>query len=83
MGEISNIDISEINSKLDVLIRLLASSSISEGASIKENAIVLSRAGIPPKQIADILGTTSNTVNVALSQARKSSKTKTTKKTRR
>lgn len=32
---------------------------------------VLARAGITPSEIADILGTTSNTVNVALSRSRK------------
>lgn len=33
--------------------------------------LVLARAGISPAEIADILGTTSNTVNVALSRSRK------------
>jgi DNA-directed RNA polymerase specialized sigma24 family protein len=33
--------------------------------------LVLDRAGVPPAEIADILGTTSNTVNVSLSRSRK------------
>ena len=82
MVEKSDNDVTEIRSKLDVIIRLLAANSISEDRSIKDNAVALSRSGLTPKEIAEILGTTSNTVSVALSTARKGKKSKATKKAR-
>ena len=59
--------------KLDTLVRLQAHSSVARLESQKEKILFLSKAGITPKDIADILGTTSNSVNVALSNARKAS----------
>jgi hypothetical protein len=44
--------------------------------STKDKIIFLSRAGLRPVLIADIVGTTVNHVNVTLSNARKSSKGK-------
>ncbi len=70
MVEISDKQVNEIKAKLDVMIRLLAASTISDDRSIKDNALVLSRAGLTPREIADMLGTTRNTVSVALSTAR-------------
>lgn len=52
--------------KLDVLIRLSALNLIREMEVQKEQIAVLSDAGFQPKQIADMLGTTSNSVRVAL-----------------
>ncbi|MBK8457829.1 MAG: sigma-70 family RNA polymerase sigma factor [Phyllobacteriaceae bacterium] len=57
--------------KLDTLIRLQAHLAVSNLNSQKEKILFLSRAGISPREIADLLGTTANTVNVALSNARK------------
>lgn len=57
-------------SKLDNLLRVLAV-SVTKGMKRSEQIILLDRAGLPPKDIADLLGTTGNTVSVALSNLRK------------
>jgi len=44
--------------------------------STKDKIVFLSKAGLRPTLIADIVGTTTNHVNVTLSNARKSSKAK-------
>ena len=46
----------------------------AEGKSQKEQIIILDRIGFAPKEIAELLGTTSNTVRVRLSEERKKSK---------
>ncbi|PLP59491.1 hypothetical protein CYK37_09210 [Mesorhizobium loti] len=61
----------QIAQKLDTIIRIQAHLAISGLGSQKEKILFLGRAGLGPSDIADILGTTSNTVNVALSNARK------------
>jgi DNA-binding CsgD family transcriptional regulator len=61
----------DLSKKLDLVIRLLAVNLVN-GKSQREQIRLLSIAGIGPKEIADLLGTTSNTVNVALSGLRKS-----------
>ena len=48
--------------KLDNLLRVLKQTA---------QIAVLNRVGFPPRDIADLLGTTGNTVNVALSNLRK------------
>ena len=63
----------EIADKLDVLIRLTAI-GMFEDKTQREKIYLLSMAGLPPKDIADILGTTSNTVSVSLSIMRKERK---------
>jgi len=63
--------LSEISGKLDVLIRLSALGLVKGIKTQKEQIALLSDAGFQPKQIAGILGTTSNTVSVALSAIRK------------
>ena len=65
-----------IDAKLGQIIRLLALGAISRDASMKDNAVLLSSAGLAPKQIAELLGTTPNAVSVALSAARRAKKTK-------
>jgi len=62
---------SEISKKLDVLIRLSALGLVRDIKTQKEQIALLSDAGFQPKQIADILGTTSGTVRVALHDIRK------------
>lgn len=57
--------------KLDQLLRVLTI-SVTSGLKQKEQIALLDRVGFPPKDIADLLGTTQNTVNVALSSLRKS-----------
>jgi hypothetical protein len=66
-----------LEAKLDVLIRLQALSLVRDFATMKEKILFLSEAGFQPKAIADLLQTTSNHVNVALSTARRG-KTKAT-----
>jgi predicted transcriptional regulator len=57
-------------SKLDLVARLL-SLSLVEGKRQADQITLLSKAGLAPKEIADLLGTTPNTVRVALSNMRK------------
>lgn len=45
----------------------------------KEQILMLSSVGLKPKEIAELLGTTPNTVSVALSTARKQTSNKGTK----
>lgn len=52
--------------KLDQLLRVLAI-SVTKDLKQTEQIALLNRAGIPPKDIAEFLGTTPNTVSVALS----------------
>jgi len=59
-----------ISRKLDILVRLSALSFVADKAQ-KEQVMMLSSAGFRPKEIADICGTTPNTVRVALSTMRK------------
>jgi len=61
--------------KLDYLLRVHAI-SVTKGMKQNEQIALLNRAGLPPKEIADLLGTTGNTVNVALTNLRKSGKKK-------
>jgi DNA-directed RNA polymerase specialized sigma24 family protein len=63
-------ELSELLSKLDQIIRLLAL-SVTRGMKQGEQIIMLSNAGFQPKEIADLLGTTANTVRVTLSNHRK------------
>jgi len=60
----------EILKKIDVLTRLLAISLVSEKKQ-QDQIIILSKIGIQPKEIAEMLGTTPNTVRVTLSKMRK------------
>jgi hypothetical protein len=61
----------DISEKLDVLIRLQAAALTAEIESSKDKIIFLSKAGLRPSLIAEIVGTTPNHVNVTLSTARK------------
>ena len=61
----------EIAAKLDTLIRLQAHLAVAGLASQKEKIIFLGRAGLSAREISEVLGTTTNTVSVALSNARK------------
>ncbi len=56
--------------KLDRLLRVLAI-SVTKGMKQNEQIALLDRAAFPPKEIAALLGTTSNTVSVALTNLRK------------
>jgi CRP-like cAMP-binding protein len=70
----------EISQRLDLLIRLTAVSILS-GKQQKEQVELLGRAGLAAKDIASLVGTTRNTVSVALSRMKKATgKGKKTKK---
>jgi len=62
---------SEILEKLDTLIRLQAHLAVAHLSVQKDKILFLDKAGLKPKAISEILGTTANTVNVALANARK------------
>ena len=62
-----------LGEKLDLLSRLVAISLIN-GKPQREQVRLLSIAGMRPTVIAQLLGTTANTVNVALSALRKGGK---------
>ncbi len=66
----------DVSEKLDILIKLQAAALTAQIDSTKDKIVFLSKAGLRPTLIADIVGTTTNHVNVALSNARKSSKAK-------
>lgn len=57
-------------SRLDTLVRLVAA-AICAGRPQKDSVRILAGAGLQPKDIADLLGTTPNTVSVALYEMRK------------
>jgi Holliday junction resolvasome RuvABC ATP-dependent DNA helicase subunit len=61
----------DIAAKLDVLIKLQAAALTASMQSGKEKILFLGAAGLGPTLIAEIVGTTANTVNVTLSQGRK------------
>lgn len=69
----SDDSIGNLARKLDVLIRLKAMELCAEGTQ-REKIAILDMAGLQPKEIAEMLGTTSNTVSVALSNIRKDRK---------
>lgn len=59
-----------LNAKLDTIIRLMVLVT-SESKNQSELIWMLSNAGLQPKEIADMLGTTPNTVRVMLFAIRK------------
>ena len=57
--------------KIDQILRILAAAATA-GMKQREQIALLNRAGLQPKDIADLLGTSSNTVRVELVGLRKS-----------
>lgn len=66
----------DISQKLDVLIKLQAAALIVSIESAKDKILFLTKAGLRPALIAEILGTTANHVNVTLSKDRNQKKGK-------
>lgn len=60
-----------LNAKVDTLIRLGATFMVERFSTQRERIAFLSKAGLGPKVIAEILGTSTNTVSVSLSKMRK------------
>ena len=56
--------------KFELLSRLLAANA-AKGLTFRESVKILTSAGLPPKEIASVLGTTANNVRVTLSAIRK------------
>lgn len=57
--------------RLDTIIRLQARIAVTHLDTQKDKIVFLGDAGLGPKAIAEILGTSANTANVTLVQARK------------
>ena len=66
----------DVSQKLDVLIKLQAVALTASMEASKDKILFLSRAGLRPTLIAEILNTTANHVNVVLSKERKPTKGK-------
>ncbi len=66
-------DFRAVSEKLDTLIRLVAAGLVLNKPQ-QEQIEVLSKAGFAPKDIAELLGTTANTVRVTLTEIRKGKK---------
>ena len=64
-------DAAVVVSRLDMIIKLLAASLAADKPQ-RERIRLLSSVGLAPQEIAQALGTTSNTVRVALVGIRKS-----------
>ncbi len=67
-------DIDRLEQLLDELVRLVALQVRQQIATQNEAILAMADAGFGPTRIAQLLGTTANTVNVALSKARKAKK---------
>lgn len=57
----------ELTEKLDIIIKLLATQTLGEKTGA-EAITLLSNFGLQPKEIAQLLGTTSNSVSVTLNR---------------
>jgi hypothetical protein len=66
----------DVVEKLDILIKLQAAALTASMESVKDKILFLSKAGLRPTLIAEIVGTTANHVNVTLSKGRKTSRSK-------
>jgi DNA-binding NarL/FixJ family response regulator len=66
-------DMQSLNEKLETLVKLVAC-GLTTGKTQQESIAILSKSGLQPKVIAELLGTTPNTVRVALTAMRKKHK---------
>ncbi len=66
----------DVSEKLDILIKLQAAALTASMESLKDKITFLSKAGLRPTLIAEIIGTTPNHVSVTLSKERKPIKAK-------
>ena len=74
MPEMGEKQFKEIISKMDLIVRLLALNIVKDLPVQKDKIITLSSFGFGPSEIAKLLGTTPNAVNVTLSEMRKKAK---------
>ncbi|MBI2105620.1 hypothetical protein HYT56_02150 [Candidatus Woesearchaeota archaeon] len=61
----------KIEKKLDILIKLVASNMIKEDSTQTESILRLNKLGIRNKDIAEILNSTENYVNLIISKSKK------------
>jgi len=73
--------LTEISNKLSILTRLFTINLVKDIKKQKDQIAVLNEVGFKPKQIADILSTTSNTVSVTLNELKKERSAKERKET--
>ena len=66
--QIADSRLDEISRQLDTLTRLTAISLIQNRETLSDRIELLGRAGLSPKLIAELCGTTRNTVSVQLSR---------------
>jgi len=66
-------DIKAIVERLDMLTKLVATGLVV-GKPQRDQIELLSKAGLQPREIAELIGTTSNTVSVNLTAIRKAKK---------
>ncbi len=66
-------DIKAVIERLDVLVNLMRI-GLLEGKTQREQIWLLSKAGLQPRKIAEIIGTSANTVRVELTAIRKAKK---------
>ena len=66
--------LSSIEAKLEILVGLIAITVAPDTLSLKERAVRLNRVGMTPKDIAALYGVTPNNVSVALTGAKRQSK---------
>jgi hypothetical protein len=67
----ARIDQAEINGQLDTLIQLVAVALTENKKDQKEQIRILTLAGLPPVRIANILGTSGNSVNGTITKLRR------------
>lgn len=73
-----DLKLTEISEKIDSLVKLLKVVAYLQIQDKRQTDqfIILSKAGFQPREIAELVGTTPNTVRVALSRLRKEGKTR-------
>lgn len=64
----------ELISKMNTIIRLLMTNSLKDMKKQSDKIVFLSSLGLGPSDIADLLGTTANTVSVTLSKSKRKNK---------
>jgi len=78
--KMDDVQFKETINKLNIITRLLALNLVKDMKTQNEKILSLSSYGFTPTSIAEMLGTSSNTVNVALSRSRSKEKKQLVKK---
>ena len=66
-------DLQQVTQRLDMLIKLVATGLLAE-KNQRQQIELLSKSGMAPKEIAELIGTSPNTVRVTFTAIRKSKK---------